>query len=108
MLPCCSPYTLKNTQETLCFKKHSTDVLFCTSQLSSRHNPTRVTKPSSRDSCGRLVYLLHLCQLAYLIPLHRIRDAISALWGGSFLFIPIAAPVLGPVLFGGKPTLRMQ
>src|ERR1700676_807108 len=29
------------------FKKYSTDVLFCTSKLSSRHNPTRVTKQSS-------------------------------------------------------------
>src|SRR5207248_6842126 len=41
--------THKKTQETLCFKKHSTDVLFCTHQLSSRHNPTRVTRPSSRQ-----------------------------------------------------------
>src|SRR6266566_380689 len=64
MLSCCSPYTLKNTQETLCFKKYSTDVLFCTSQLSSRHNPTRVTKPSSRGSCGK--GSLMTCQLAAL------------------------------------------
>ena len=35
-------------------------------------------------SCGWPVYLLHLCQLAYLIPLHRIRDGIFTSNGSYF------------------------
>src|SRR6266571_3774237 len=75
MLSCCSPYTLKNTQETLCFKKYSTDVLFCTSQLSSRHNPTRVTKPSSRGSSGK--GSLMTCQLAALCHITWNKENVS-------------------------------
>src|SRR5437899_12061256 len=46
------------------FKKYSTDVLFCTSKRSSRHNLTRLTKPSSRGSSGR--GSLMTCQLTAL------------------------------------------
>ena len=55
MLSYCSPYTLKNTQETLCFKKQRTQVLFCTplSEISpflgGSHEQRSV--PASLDNC---------------------------------------------------------
>ena len=75
-----------NTQETLCFKKHSTDVLFCTPQLSSGHNPTRVTKPSSRGTSGKVS--LMTCQLAALCK--RVLSRLSWTRAVSFPNKPVA------------------